>query len=54
MIKAAIRPTIVTNVTTINQLNDIILIWNAPSSNSAVDFGDSITGYQILIRTNNT
>jgi hypothetical protein len=51
-IKAAIIPSAPTNVVTSRSINDIIISWQSPSSDPATDFGDSVMGFKIFIRTN--
>jgi hypothetical protein len=51
-IKAAIKPTSPTGVTTSRSLNDVILTWTPPSVDSVTDYGDVIIGYRIYFRTN--
>jgi hypothetical protein len=50
-ITAAIKPTAPTGVVTSRSLNDVILDWTAPSTNSVPDYGSVIVGYKIYFRT---
>ena len=48
-ITAAIIPTAPTAAKTVVLANDVIVSWTAPSTNPLVDFGATISGYQVYI-----
>jgi len=53
-IKAAIIPQAPTDIFTNRQVNDIIISWESPSSDPFSDYGDTIMGFKVYMRTSDS
>jgi len=47
---AAVVPAAPNSPSTIVNVNNVIISWNAPSTNSLVTYGSAITNYTVFIR----